>query len=342
MDCQLRRFDTWCASREEEICKAQGGVGPPLIVSFLSLEVAIRNEFSDTFVVLRELLLQLTQHATHSPDIVREFWTLPDLPQRISPSNITSFLLDSLLLKVIQHASLGDTVTSRNLLSVFSDSAEPLWRMIGKWVGDGIPVHDLSSSSDMYSPAVDDEFFIEDNELPLLDPDFWSDGFVLRDIQDDNGSSQVAVPLFLRYAAEHVLSAGKAIGLLRALGMATVLERPGGTTSTSTWLPFRSLLPAETSPASTSGTSSLTVSMSIDDFSRLVYDELASPCKATQEKLTQVLVDDCDLWRHLSAMEDLLLMRRGDVISNLVDVLFARVSCTVLTLSCVRLTLIAS
>ncbi|TCD67503.1 hypothetical protein EIP91_012308 [Steccherinum ochraceum] len=324
VDSELRRFNSWCASREEQMCKAQVGIGPPLIVSFLNLEVSIRNEFSDTFIVIQELLLQLTQRATRSPDIVQEFWTLPDLPQRMAPSHLTALLLDSLLLKVIEHASMRDDVTARNLLAVFSDTAEPLWRMIGKWVGDGMPVHDLSSPSDTYTQTVDDEFFIEDNELPLLDPDFWSDGFVLRDGQDDGGGASSAVPLFLCHAAEHVLSAGKAVGLLRALGLATVFERSGGNVLTSSWPPFRSLLSRHLSGDSKDGLPTPAISMSTDDFSRLVYDELVAPCKEAHERLTRVLVDDCDLWHHLLAMEDLLLMRRGDAMSNLIDVLFAR------------------
>lgn len=307
------------------MCKAQGGVGPPMIVSFLSLEVAVRNEFSDTFTVIRELLLDITQTATRSPDVVKEFWTLPDLPQRMSPSSLTTLMLDSLLVNVIERATMGDSVTSQNLMSVFSDTAEPLWRMIGKWVGDGMPVHDLSGPNNLFpTQAVDDEFFIEDNELPLLDPDFWMDGFVLRDDQDGGsggGAVPVTVPQFLRYAAQHVLSAGKAVGLLRALGMSTVFERTGGNILTSNWPPFGILLEEERAAGGAP-----VASMSADDFSRLVYDKLVTPCKAAQERLSQVLIDDCQLWQHLSAMEDLLLMRRGDAISNLVDVFFARVS----------------
>ena len=41
--------------------------------------------------------------------------------------------------------------------------------------------------------------------------------------------------------------------------------------------------------------------------------------------MTQILVDDCDLWLHLTSIEELYLMRRGDVMVNFLDVLFARV-----------------
>ena len=41
--------------------------------------------------------------------------------------------------------------------------------------------------------------------------------------------------------------------------------------------------------------------------------------------MTKVLVEDCDLWTHLHAIEDLFLMRRGDAMSHFVDILFNRV-----------------
>jgi gamma-tubulin complex component 5 len=37
------------------------------------------------------------------------------------------------------------------------------------------------------------------------------------------------------------------------------------------------------------------------------------------------LVDECELPRHLSSVEDLFLMRKGDAMSNFTDVLFAKV-----------------
>jgi hypothetical protein len=43
------------------------------------------------------------------------------------------------------------------------------------------------------------------------------------------------------------------------------------------------------------------------------------------EKLVQVLVGDCALWKHLEAVEDLYLMRKGDAMSHFVDIVFAKV-----------------
>ena len=299
------------------MCRAQAGVGPPLIISMLALEVEIRDKFSSVFSVLVNLLRQVVQRATRSPEPIAEIWTLPDLPQRITPSGLTSLLLDSLSLSVQEYSTMGDMITSQALLCVFCDTAEPVWKMIGRWLRDGMPVREVIGPVDQYFQTVDEEFFIEDNELVLLDPDFWAQGFVLRDGSEDDGRSS-AVPLFLSHAAMHILEAGKAIGLLRALGMSSVFEREGGERWFAKWAPFRSLLDLDDT--------GLKNHFSVDDFSRLVYDDILVPCLRAKEMLTKVLVDDCELWSHLTSIEDLYLMRKGDAMSNFVDVLFARVS----------------
>lgn len=315
IDVQIRAFDAWCAAKEEAMCHAQAGLGPPLVISMLALEVEIRDKFASIFSVLVNLLRQVVQRATRSHEPITEIWTLPDLPPRMVPSGLTSSLLDSLLLSVQEYSTMGDTITSEALLHVFCDTAEPIWKMIGRWLRDGMPAREVMGPTDQYLKTVDEEFFIEDNELVLLDPDFWAEGFVLRDGSEDDSRS-TAVPLFLSHAAEHILGAGKAIGLLRALGMSSVFEREGGERWFARWPPFKSLL---------MNNDNARVHFSVDDFSRLVYDEVLVPCVRAKEMLTRVLVDDCELWLHLTAMENIYLMRRGDAMSNFVDVLFARV-----------------
>ncbi|CAL1700277.1 unnamed protein product [Somion occarium] len=325
IDAQIRAFDTWCAAKEEAICRAQAGIGPPLVISMLALEVEIRDKFSSIFSVLVRILSQVVQRATRSQEPITEVWTLPDLPLRMSPSALTSLLLDSLLLAVQESSTMADDTTTQALLRIFCDSAEPIWTMVGRWLRDGMPVREVMGASEQYLQTVDEEFFIEDNELVLLDPDFWSDGFVLRNNgQEDNGRS-MAVPLFLSHASDHILGAGKAIGLLRALGMSSVFEREGGERWLSKWPSFTSLLGGYNGLALDSqAAGTVKVHISTDDFSRLVYDELLVPCMRAKEMLTKILVEDCELWLHLTAMEDLYLMRRGDAMSNFVDILFAR------------------
>jgi gamma-tubulin complex component 5 len=240
VDFEVRRFDAWCSAREEDICHAQGpsaAAEQPLVVSLLSLEKSVRDEFGTTFDTLKSILQDVTQKASTSrryqvhfaksnvtDSSVIPIWDLTEVQNNVPPAVITTYLLNALLYAVREQDLMGEVTISATLMRVFSKSAEPVWSMIGVWIKDGMPIHDFST---LGAPAVpedgggndqggtDDEFFIEDNEMPLLDPDFWAEGCTLRN--DGNGVSQV-LPVFVEHVAQDVLSAGKAVGLLRALG----------------------------------------------------------------------------------------------------------------------------
>ncbi|KAI0638473.1 Spc98 family-domain-containing protein [Trametes polyzona] len=343
LDTELRAFDSWCASREESICRARGGVlsGPPLVVSLLSLEKSVRDAFGDTFSVLLSLVRSVVQQAQRSKEPIIEVWTLPDLPPRSAPSAVTALLLNGLLDAVQERASMGDTVTAHALARVFGASAEPLWEMMHRWMRDGMPVRDtpaLSSSAvGAGMGAVADEFFVEDNEVVMLDPDFWADGFTLRDGRTVEGEEGVptGVPVFLVHVAELVLATGKVTGLLRALGVSSLFDGDGDGFSVvkpwmSSWRSFTALLEQPVNVGSDEGEvcidtlSPESVIASSESLSRAVYDELLPYSEQAHEALTRVLVEDCDLWGHLNAIEDLFLMRRGDAMSHFVDILFTR------------------
>ncbi|KAI0375943.1 hypothetical protein BV20DRAFT_932428 [Pilatotrama ljubarskyi] len=338
LDTELRAFDAWCAAREEAICRARGGVlsGPPLIVSLLSLEKCVRDAFGDAFPVLLALVRTAVQKAQRAPDPLVEIWTFPDLPLRAAPSAVTALLLDALLGAVQERVSMGDAVTAQALARVFGASVEPVWAMIHRWMRDGMPVRD-SPSAALPQGALPDEFFVEDNEVVMLDPDFWSEGFTLRrsgtglaDAEEEGGRS-TSVPVFLVHVAELVLATGKVTGLLRALGISSLFDGEGaadGSASarrpwSSDWRPFRAL-PAGDSDDVDSTVSPEGAIASSESLSRVVYDELRPYSEQAHAALTTVLVEDCDLWAHLNAMEDLFLMRRGDAMSHFVDVLFTR------------------
>ena len=305
---------------------AKAGLGPPRIISLLDLEKALHEEFSEVFEVLLGLLQNVTRRATQSSDPGVGVWAFADLPKRMPPAAMTALLLDSLLQRIQDYSSMGDAVTSDSLLKIFSDTAEPLWGMVYRWLKDGLPIRDTMTVGDSPNHAqLSEEFFIEDNELVLLDPDFWSDGFMLKSSADDVGRAP-SVPMFLQHAAPLILAAGKAIGLLHALGM-PLLEQSPGTKWMTGWKSFGALLHSAQMERSVNG--GLTLRMSSDDFSRLVYEELLGPCTLAKQTLSRVLVEECDLWKHLTAIEELYLMRRGDVMSNFLDVLFARVRANV-------------
>ncbi|KAI0660705.1 Spc98 family-domain-containing protein [Cubamyces menziesii] len=345
LDVELRAFDAWCAGREEAICRAHAGIhSGTLVVSLLSLEKGIRDAFGDTFPVLLTLVRAVVQKAQRSSEPLVEVWTLPDLPPRASPSSVTALLLDALLGAVQERVSMGDAVTARALARVFGATAEPAWAMMHRWMRDGMPVRDSPAALAQHAAAsglVPDEFFVEDNEVLMLDPDFWSDGFTLRDWStgDDKGErGPTSVPVFLVHVAELVLSTGKATGLLRALGVSSLFDGEGveGESSTlrqpwmSKWRSFRSLLdqssnsPEDEAEAAVDVVSPEAAIASSEGLSRVVYDELLPYSEQAHDALTTVLVEDCDLWAHLNAIEDLYLMRRGDAMSHFVDILFTR------------------
>ncbi|KAI0650447.1 Spc98 family-domain-containing protein [Trametes meyenii] len=344
LDAELREFDAWCAAREEAICRARGGVlqGPPLVVSLLSLEKAVRDAFGDAPAVLLRLVRTLVQKAQRAPEPFIEVWTFPDLPARSPPSAVTALLLDALLDALQERVSMGDIVTARALLRVFSASVEPVWAMMQRWMCDGMPVREtpvvLARAQGDATGAVADEFFVEDNEVVMLDPDFWSDGFTLRQAgtggnDSGGGGTSTSVPVFLVHVAELVLATGKVTGLLRALEISSLFdgEDEDGTYGTrrpwmSEWRSFRSLLGSSATEDGVVGSSvSSEVSIaSSEGLSQVVYDELVPYSEKAHAALTRVLIEDCDLWAHLNAIEDLFLMRRGDAMSHFVDVLFTR------------------
>ena len=353
LDTELRAFDGWCAQREEDICHARAGLGDKLVVSLLSLEKAIRDNFSTSFPVLLDIVRTVVRRSQrlNDKDGTPEVWTLPDLPQRTSPSTITAILLDALLVAAQEHVSMGDSVTSSAIVRVFTMSAVPLWSMIHRWMHDGMPVRDgqlgvlPSPGAQVYSPlrALQDEFFVEDNEMLMIDPDFWADGFALRDGHATEGGADAdaegrptSVPVFLVHVAEVVLATGKVTGLLRVLGVTSLfdgepmIDRSVSKPWMTDWRSFQELLERPQVHDFADGTGETTVSSegavaSSENLSRIVYDELSPYSEVAHEALRRVLVDECELWEHLNATEDLFLMRRGDAMSHFVDILFNRV-----------------
>ncbi|EIW61599.1 uncharacterized protein TRAVEDRAFT_143542 [Trametes versicolor FP-101664 SS1] len=347
LDTELRAFDAWCAAREESICRARGGVlpGPPIVVSLLSLEKGVRDAFGDTFSVLLTLVRTVVQKAQRAPSPLIEIWTFPDLPSRAPPSAVTALLLDALLGAVQARMSMGDAVAARALTRVFGASAEPVWAMMHRWMRDGMPVRDspaaLVGVRAVGTRAVPDEFFVEDNELVMLDPDFWSDGFTLRagqtgDGEGEGGEAPNGLPVFLVHVAELVLSTGKVTGLLRALGISSLFDGDAaevpdvasGQPWMAGWRAFGALLDesagAPTEEVLHDVLSPEAAIASSENLSHVVYEELLPYAERAHETLTKVLVEDCDLWAHLNAIEDLFLMRRGDAMSHFVDILFTR------------------
>ncbi|KAH9482299.1 Gamma-tubulin complex component 5 [Psilocybe cubensis] len=344
IDEVVRRFDSWCSAKEEAICTAYIGMDEePLIVSLLGTEREIRDQYEATFDVLLEVVRMVFQIQPGA-----DFSLFDQRTQTRQPATLTAFLLDTLFSNVQQHMERRDAVTSDKLMRVFIRTAEPVWGMVGRWLKDGMGLGlgvGTSGRVDM-ADELDEEFFIESSGvgvgmmgLGLLDPEFWKEGYALREgavfhgelgpVDNEQGqitSGRKAIPSFLEHVAELVLSTGKAVGLMRALG------GPLFSNVFNDWKTFADLVGSENHNQSdkdgvTEGHGGL-FAVSVDTLSRLIYDGLLPHCESTASSLVKVLVDDCAVWKHLESIEDLFLMRRGDAMSHFIDTLFAKMDST--------------
>lgn len=334
IDEAVRGFDTWCAAREEAMCRAYAGAdAKPLIVSLLGTERSIRDEYGSSFEIILSIVYKVFQLVPGKDTAIFEQTT-----QRRQPATLAAFLLDTLFSAVQQHVERNDTVTSDALMRVFVRTAEPIWEMVGKWLknGMGLGLGMGTGGKSGAADELDDEFFIESSGvgigmmgMGLLDPDFWKEGYALREgatSEGEQGSAEDgdlprrAVPLFLEHVAQLVLGTGKAVGLMTALG-----ELP--LAAFNDWKVFADLVGSETQdiPGAAQGSGCL-FSVSIDTLSHLIYDNLLPHCQTVSTRLVRVLIEDCGLWKHLGAIENLYLMRKGDAISHFIDVVFAKVS----------------
>ncbi|KAG7446033.1 uncharacterized protein BT62DRAFT_950010 [Guyanagaster necrorhizus] len=303
LDSEIRMWDAWCASKEEAICKATNGVSydDGLVVSLLSLEMQIRDIFGESFFVLL--------------DVVRTVFG-DDYSAKASPATVTASLLDHLFVSMQKHLERGQRMTAGMIMRVFIRSAEPLWGMVGRWLKDGMGVGDVDD--------LDDEFFIESNGLGsgafgvgLLDPDYWAEGYTLRyEDEDEENGSRKGIPTFFRHIAEPVLGTGKAVGLLKALGINTAQDQ----FVRWNWRPLAELVAKETGQDEAQGL----FSVSIDTLSGLIHDELTPYCLLMGSWLSNAIVEECDLWGHLRTIENLFLMIKGDAMSHFCDVLYAK------------------
>ncbi|KAJ3741009.1 Spc98 family-domain-containing protein [Lentinula detonsa] len=344
IDAEIILLEAWCSNREEAWLRALNGLVPHpefdtqdagLVVSLLGTEKAFRDHFEDSFNTLLEVVIQVVGE----PQL--EEWALPIR----SPSLTTTLLLDTLFSMIQQRLERGDKITAEVLMKVFVGSAEPVWNMIGKWIGNGFETNGGQDQSlAQVGGELEEEFFIESNGLGielgvlgLLDPDYWREGYSLRDdtssgstfqVDENSSSTQTRIPSFLKHVAVTVLESGKAIGLLTALGV-DMRDRNSGEAQficNWEWPSFQNLVVdgSTWSPQNNSTNGRALFSVSVDQLSRRIYDKLTPYGHATGSLLARVIIEECDFWSHLRAIESLYLMQRGDIISDFTDILFAK------------------
>ncbi|KAJ3975970.1 Spc98 family-domain-containing protein [Lentinula raphanica] len=353
IDTEIRSLEVWCSNREEAWLRALNGLTPNptthfesepddqvLVVSLLGTEKALRDQFEDSFDAMLKIVIRVVGEPQDDE------WALPTQ----TPSSITTLLLDTLFSAVQLRLERGDQVTAATLTRVFVGSAEPIWKMVGRWISHGFEMNSGHSQtlSEVGKGGLDEEFFIEWNGIGielgvigLLDPDFWQEGYCLRgdtssssvSFSDTNQSptstqTQGRIPNFLKHVAVTVLESGKAMGLLSALGAdVQVLESAEAHFIRDyEWPSFQKLVADEPSGPSEDNQfdSNALFAVSVDQLSRRIYDKLAPYCHATGSLLAKVIIGECDFWIHLRAIESVFLMQRGDIISDFADILFAK------------------
>lgn len=300
---QLHAFDLWCARIEEHINLAQQGkYGSGHIVSLFSLEQRVSHRLGGSFVIFL--------------DVIRIIESRND---RITPSAMSSLILNTLLEAIRARLTANDTTTVKALADVLRASAEPLWSNLGKWLRDGIPIR--AGFADDHHKAIptwdEKEFFIRINPLmDIGDPEFWDGGYTLPPRHTIPGTSnnghavnEDSIPIFLVHVAHAILEAGKAVGLLRALDMVHLV----GDNWLKEWTKFEFL------------TKSLPLEGLGKGLEDLISDTLLRSCRLVQSSLQQILIEECDLWKHLQGLENVCLMTRGDAMSHFIEKLFARV-----------------
>ncbi|KIY51683.1 hypothetical protein FISHEDRAFT_36585 [Fistulina hepatica ATCC 64428] len=320
---EIRILDAWCAEREAHILRARyGGSGPAAsaTVSLLSTENALLNTFEEAFPVLLDVVQTLCKppEGTSGSGI----WTLPTR----APARVSAQLLDLLFDRMQHHAEIGQTVTAEIVMRVFVRSVEPIWDMIHAWLKNGMG----SRISVRGDNELDDEFFIEGSGvgmgiagMGLLDPEFWAEGYTIREDETEHGNCKI-IPEFLAAVAEIVLGAGKSIGLLIALGVQDV---QGNNDILRRWRSFSQLIGSAGNNVDTdefAAGSALRSFLSTDVLARFVYDEIAPFYRVVGSALTRVLFDECHFLYHLSAIENILFMRHGDIITHFTDILFSK------------------
>jgi gamma-tubulin complex component 5 len=300
---QLHAFDLWCSIVENHISLAQQGkYSSDHVISLLSLEQKVSDKMAGTFVILL--------------DVVR---IIEGGNSRTTPSAMSCLILNTLLGAIRARLAANDTTTVKDLSDVWRESAEPLWSNLEKWLRDGIPIRaGFVDDHHKAAPTWDEkEFFIRINPLMELgDPDFWDGGYTLPPRHIITGTSSDIypiddgnIPVFLVHVARAILAAGKAVGLLRAIDMIHLV----GDDWLRVWIRFKDL------------TKSLPLQGLDKGLQDLISDTLLPPCRLVQSSLRHLLVEVCDLWKHLRGLENVCLMTRGDAMSHFGEKLFARV-----------------
>ncbi len=119
VDAQVHKVSLWCSRREETILRSVSQ-SVVVVVSLLDLEKALRDEFSETFSSLLDILRSTFRSLSLPLD------DCSAMQRQAAPSTQSSTLLDALFTKAQNGRTFGDLRTSTALMEVFIATAEPV------------------------------------------------------------------------------------------------------------------------------------------------------------------------------------------------------------------------
>lgn len=214
------KFEQWVAEKEYTICLAQNdSTNSEVIITLLSLQSDVQARIANVFDVLLEIVHDLESDQA-APNTMAS-----------TAATTSSFLLDNLISRVQSHFFMDNKQTACSLTWVFARASQPIWSMVGQWLKDGAS---LEQQTDVLvgSPSPSTEFFLQRAGVSVGSPEFWEEGYTVK--------QSSMVPLLFEDVAPQVLSVGKAVGLIRALGLDSFF-RDGTNSWMSNWPTFAEL-----------------------------------------------------------------------------------------------------
>lgn len=314
---QIHSCEAWCAQKEEQMLNPSSQ--STLVVSLLQLEQAVRNEFSETFSEVLNILQQLTRNRLSSRDELMKLCS----QSTVSPSQFATRLLDTMMRSIQSCNSFGDVVTAKFLTRIFERSVAPVWGMIHRWLSDPSILVNVFSQRDDPSNVLSKEFFIAYEGLDFENPDFWSRAFVPRVDPEDPNNTTACTPEIFRDISDEILSAGKSLGLLhllrRTYGFADLDNLQG-----RPWVHFDELTSKTLRSRGSNSDGNHTI-FSPEDLKLIVAEHLKAYCSGSRQTLLDIVTQRLGFWEQLHAVEGLYLMQAGHLAFDVSDAIFARV-----------------
>ncbi|KZO98172.1 hypothetical protein CALVIDRAFT_597152 [Calocera viscosa TUFC12733] len=299
VELHIRDFHSWCSLQEQTLCMAQGGTGPSIAVSLLNLS----HELEDRISILK-LLLDVVEKVQQSTAPARDDFDIMNQGDfGIAPLAISINLLDFLFAAYKSQYSMANEDDARKLLQIFLAAAQPMWRATTDWLREGKAGELMYDEDALVSVNTGDFFIRHDAEVPMSDPSFWTLAYDFHTLEGQG--NRPSIPAFLHSMTTEILAAGKARALLNALGLGLDDFQPAKRLSDVVALSQAELWEPR-------------------DLEATVTDHLLPQCALSQQQLNRLVVDTCQMWHHLAAIEDVYLFRRGDMMDAFADIIFDR------------------